>query len=235
MYAPAVRRSLADVRLDPIPPLDEQTAAAVVEALRPQVTDERAARIEEVLASRLASLTLVLDRFHDPHNAGAVLRSADAFGLAAVHAVETVEPFAVARRATQGADKWVDVVRHSGPAEAVRALKSEGFSLHVAAAGAQGSAWELPPGGRLALVFGNEHDGVDPVLRAAADGAFSIPMRGFVESFNVSVAVALSLGAAAQGRAGDLSDLQRARLRAAWYRRSVRAADAILARRGVRA
>lgn len=231
-----MRRTPADVRPAPLAlaDLDAATAEAIVVALRPHVSDARADRIDAAVGTRVSEVTLVLDRFHDPHNGGAALRSADAFGLVAVHAVESVEPFVVARKAAQGGQKWIDVRRWPKPADAIAALSADGFAIHVADAAAKATVWDLPRTGRVALVFGNEHEGVDPALRDAAAGAFAIPMRGFVESFNVSVAVALALGAVTRDRPGDLSALGRARLRAAYFRRSVREADAILARKGIR-
>jgi len=227
-----VKRSPTDVRPAPLAPAGDPDA--VVAALRPHVSDARAARIEAALGARLSSVTLVLDRFHDPHNSGAALRSADAFGLTTVHVVESDEPFVVARKGAQGAQKWIDVRTWPRPEDAITALRTEGFAIHVADAAAASTLAELPRAGKIALAFGNEHDGVDPALARAADGAFSIPMRGFVESFNVSVAVALALGAVTAGRAGDLGESDRARLRASYYRKSVREADAILARKGIR-
>jgi tRNA (guanosine-2'-O-)-methyltransferase len=212
---------------------DAAGADAAVAALRPHLSAARLERIEQAIASRLASVTLVLDRFHDPHNAGAALRSADAFGLLAVHAIESVEPFVVARKAAQGAHKWIDVRRWQRADDALTALASDGFAIWVADAAAAATALDLPRAGKVALVFGNEHDGVAPAIAARSNGAFAIPMRGFVESFNVSVAVALALAAVTKDRAGDLDDDTRARLRAAWLRRSVREADAILERKGL--
>ena len=129
-----MKRTPADVRPAPLvaATLDLPTAQAVVQALRPHVSAARAARIDEVVARRIASVTLVLDRFHDPHNGGAALRSAEAFGLTTVHAVETVEPFVVARKAAQGAHEWVN--RPGTPVvycSATRALAIPELLVHV--------------------------------------------------------------------------------------------------------
>src|SRR5262245_41667273 len=87
-------------------PVDAETAIAILE---PLVTDERRARLQEVIARRLDSVTVVMDAPHDPHNGGAVVRSCDAFGVQRLHVIERYEPFLVATSVAKGSEKWVDV------------------------------------------------------------------------------------------------------------------------------
>jgi len=231
-----MRRSDPDVvpfTQRPLPPAPAPDAQ-VVEALRPFVSGARAARIEQVLAARTGRVIVVLDHVHDPHNGGAIVRSCDAFGIQEVFAVEKGEPFAVARRATRRADKWVDVQRFPDPGACLEAARARGLSLFVASPDGRETLGDLrdrvAQGGRIGLCFGNEHDGVDDRLREAAVGAFQVPMVGFMESLNVSVAVGVSLHAIRSGLPGDLSDDERLRLRARFYRLTVREADAIVRR-----
>jgi tRNA (guanosine-2'-O-)-methyltransferase len=220
----------------PLPPAPAPDAE-VVEALRPFVSDARAARIEEVLATRTRRLVVILDHVHDPHNGGAIVRSCDAFGVQDVFCVERDEMFALARRATRRADKWVDVHRFDSPAACLEAARARGLQIFVAAPEGRETLGDLrdrvAQGGRVGLCFGNEHEGVDDRLREAADGTFHVPMVGFVESLNVSVAVGVSLHGIRSGLPGDLSEDERLRLRARFYRLTVREADAIV-RRGLR-
>ena len=88
----------------------------------------------------------------------------------------------------------------------------------------------LPPCRRVALAFGNEHDGISAELRGVADGAFAIPMRGLVESFNVSVAAAIALSTVTRRRSGDLGREQRIELKARWLMESVREPEWIVER-----
>lgn len=231
-----VRRSDPDVvHLDELalpeaPASDER----IVDALRPFVSDARAERIEAVLATRTGRVVVILDHVHDPHNGGAVLRSCDAFGVQDVLAVEKGEPFAVARRASKRTDKWVDVHRFDGPEACLSAARARGMALFVADPAGRESLGDLrdrvAQGQRIGLCFGNEHEGVDDRLREAAEGTFRVPMVGFVESLNVSVAVGVSLHAIRSGLPGDLSEEERLRLRARFYRLTVREADAIVRR-----
>jgi tRNA (guanosine-2'-O-)-methyltransferase len=88
----------------------------------------------------------------------------------------------------------------------------------------------------VALVFGNEHDGLTGEAIAACDGAVAIPMHGMTRSFNLSVSVALAVSRIAErrrlaiGAPGDLPDDVRARLRARWYALKIRGATAIVER-----
>ena len=210
----------------------------ICEVLRPHLTDERALRIEEVLARRLARLTVIVENLHDPHNGAAALRSAEAVGLQDFHVVEGVEPFAVASGVALKSQQWVDVHRHASTRSCLRRLKETGFAVWAAAPGGDTLLDELPTSGRVALAFGNERDGLSEVALAEADGSFVIPMDGFTGSFNLSVSVALSVYhqaramRAAMEQPGDLDRERVEHLRALWYCRSVRAAGLILERAG---
>jgi tRNA (guanosine-2'-O-)-methyltransferase len=213
----------------------------VVEALREFLSEARAARIEAVLAQRLSGLTVVIENLHDPHNGAAALRSVEGFGLCELHVVEAAEPFRFSSKVTQGCEKWVAIHRYPTFAACAGALHARGFGLWAALPPAPGTptvdVGSLDVGRPVALVFGNEHAGLTPEAAALCDGRFSIPMAGMTGSFNLSVSVALSVFDCARRRrallgGGDLSDAERAELRARWYRLSVDAADAILARRG---
>jgi tRNA (guanosine-2'-O-)-methyltransferase len=202
--------------------------------LRPHLTGRRRARIEQVLSQRLARLTVVVENLHDPHNGAAAIRSAEAVGLQDFHAVEQREAFRVAGGVTLHCEQWVTLHRHPDTATAYRRLRKQGFRIWAAAPGAPASLDEIPVSEPLALVFGNERDGLTEAAVAGADGTFTIPMHGFTGSFNLSVSVALAVHATARrvretlGSPGDLSPPRLERLRALWYCLSVRAAGLIL-------
>jgi tRNA (guanosine-2'-O-)-methyltransferase len=200
----------------------------VIAALGPLVSDLRRERIERVLASRTRSVIPVLERLADPHNTAAVVRSADALGAQEVHVVEARDGFVASARVAKSAERWLDLVRHDTVARCAEALHGRGYRLLVAALDGEVLPADLAAIPRVAIVFGNEHDGVSAEVRAVADGAFRIPMRGFVDSLNVSVAAAITLHAALAGRAGDLDDADKLRLRARWYLQSVERAGEIV-------
>jgi tRNA (guanosine-2'-O-)-methyltransferase len=186
---------------------------------------ERKARIDEVVANRTRTLTVVLEAFCDPQNVNAVLRTCEAFGVQDLHVVEgPMKPYDRNKKISQNADKWLDVRRWSSSGECLRHLRGEGFAIYATHLddGAR-PLGVLSFAGKVALVFGNESRGVSPEALALADATFAIPMRGFVQSFNVSVAAAISLAKAVErreaerGRHGDLSEADAAALRERFY------------------
>lgn len=176
----------------------------VIEMLEPFVREERKNRILGVLARRLASVALLFDSPYDPHNGAAVLRSCEAFGVQALHVIERDRPFLAATSVARGSEKWVDIVRHDSVAKAVASAKAGGFTLvatHPEGELGPESLAEIP---RAMLVLGSEREGIADELAGACERRVRVPMRGFVESLNVSVTAAILLSYATRGREGDL-------------------------------
>ncbi|MBW2507718.1 MAG: RNA methyltransferase [Deltaproteobacteria bacterium] len=216
------------IEIEGPPPL-ERPAEQVIAALRAVVTPARLQRIEEVVAARTDDLVVVLDRVADPHNASAVLRSADAFGVQNVHAIIGEAPFRASRGVSKGTHRWLDVTRYDSAAACARRLKADGYAIYVATMDGETTPEGLREVSRLAVVFGNEHHGVSPEMREWADGTFSIPMRGFVESLNISVAAAITLQTLARDGRPRLGPARRQELLARFLMNSVRNADEIVA------
>jgi len=227
-----VLRLRTPARRDPLRRAFEAVdAEAVISVLEPLCTDERRERLLEVVGVRLASVTVVMDAPHDPHNGAAVMRSCDAFGVQELHVVERTEAFAADNAVAKGTERWVDVLHHGTIEDAVHAVR--GFMLvatHPKGSLTPGELAMLP---KVALVMGNEHNGIAEELRAACTETVSIPMRGFVESLNVSVSAATLLAYATSGRAGDLPHAQARRLYARWLALSVPRALDVLDARGI--
>lgn len=209
-------------------------AAGIVRALEEFVTPERAARLRGVFASRLDSVTVVMDAPHDPHNGAAVIRSCDAFGVQRLHIVERLEEFLAANTVARGSERWVDVRTYADVPAAVAALAASGHELVATHPDGDLVPEDLPGVPRLALVLGNERSGIVDELRAACRHSVRIPMRGFAESLNVSVTAAILLQHATAGRAGDVGEEERARLYARALALTVPRAPEILAARGIR-
>ncbi|MGB5265566.1 MAG: RNA methyltransferase [Polyangiales bacterium] len=210
------------------PPSLERPADFVIEALSPVVTAERLKRISDVVRARTDDLVIVLDRISDPHNSSAVLRSADAFGLQTVHVIVGEHGFKASRGVSKGTQRWLDVIRYQSAEACARRLQQDGYSIYIAAMGSDTQLEDLRATRRLALVFGNEHRGVSQEMRTMADGTFSIPMRGFVESLNVSVAAAIAMQTLTrEGRRGLPSARQR-ELVARFLMNSVKNADQVI-------
>ena len=193
-------------------------AETVIAALESFATDARRARIREVLDRRTDAVTLVVDALHDPHNGAALVRSCDAFGVQTMHAIERKEPLAVAASVSRGSHKWIDVVRWGGIAPCAASLKSRGYTLVATHPEGELTPEDLASLPKMALVMGNEREGIHPELRACCDAAVKVPMVGFVESLNVSVTAAILLHAATRRRVGDLDEARKRSLyaRALW-------------------
>ncbi len=198
------------------------------EILKAAVRPERWAKIEGVLNRRLGAVRVVVENLHHPHNMSAVLRTCEALGIQHVHAVETAEDFTFSRRITLGAHKWLSLHRHDAFSPCAAELKALGFRLYAAMLDpAALPLEEVPVDEPVALVLGNEKDGVSPAARALCDGAYIIPMAGFAQSFNISVAAAVSLYSITRRArelrpdGGLLGPEERARLLETWLPKSV--------------
>lgn len=205
-------------------------AAVIIRALSPLLTPARAERIEQVIARRTRSIVPVLDGLIDPHNIAAVLRSADAFGIQDVHVIEAHDqPFIASHRVAQGTERWLDIHCHASAEACVKALRARGYRILIATMDGHTAPRDLNPASApVAVVFGNEHAGVSPALANLADDSYSIPMRGFVESLNVSVASAITMQAATEACSGDLPNGDKEVLRARFMMLSVDRADEVI-------
>ncbi len=214
--------------------VDKHGPGLVLAALSELLTDERRARLDQVVDGRLGGVAVVLENLSDPHNGGAALRSCEAFGILSVHVVGPALKFS--ERVTQGCEKWLDVEQHASIVALAAALKARGFRLYAAVPGAKTPLEALDPRAPGAFLIGNEHDGLSPAARALCDVEYCLPMHGFSESVNLSVATALTIYThsrrrrEALGAPGDLDPATRLRLRASYYARSVDGAGAIVRR-----
>ncbi|HAF71448.1 MAG: rRNA methylase SpoU [Acetothermia bacterium 64_32] len=192
------------------------------------VTEERREKIERVIAGRLKGLACVCENFEKPHNAAAILRTCEALGILNVYIIEEDFPFEPAKGVTQGAEKWLFLHRFRRAERAIAALKEAGYAIYAAVPGEGSLALEQLPCERpLALAFGAEATGLSEKLLSACEGTFKIPMWGFSQSLNVSVAAGVALYHCAQarrrrlGREGDLSQEELSALRARYLELSL--------------
>jgi tRNA (guanosine-2'-O-)-methyltransferase len=160
------------------------------------MTTERQKKIEAVLAKRQNNLTVVLENVFDPHNISAVMRSCDAVGIMEIYVLNTKIPLHTkwGERSSSSAHKWLTVHQHTDIAECLLELKKKYekiFTTHLSSDAA--SLYEVDLTENVALVFGNEHDGVSEELRNLCDGNFIIPQVGMIRSLNISVACAVTL------------------------------------------
>ena len=147
----------------------------------------------EVVNSRSNYLRVVLQDLYDPHNISACLRSAEAFGVQKVDIITLKNSFRTSSVA-KGASEWLSITKFSQINQCAKELKNSGYKIFAASPHSNGcSLDELDITNPVAVVFGNEHRGIDSEWESHLDGHFTIPMSGFVESLNISVSAAVSM------------------------------------------
>jgi tRNA (guanosine-2'-O-)-methyltransferase len=201
------------------------------------LTEKRKQKIEEVLEGRTRHITVALENiFHSP-NASAIVRTCECFGIQDMHFIREEKDCKINADVVQGASKWVSINDYQATGECVSKLKDNGYSI-VATTLREGEnimPESLPVDRKLALFFGAEETGLSDKLHDAADYFVKIPMRGFTQSFNISVSAALLLQVLAKkmeanGIETGLSEKEKAELRLQWHKNSIKNIEAILKR-----
>lgn len=169
------------------------TVEQVLAHIWPLLTPERKAKIEAVAARRCFSVPVVLESIYDRGNISAVMRTAEGLGFSNFHVIETGDKFKNSQRVTQGADKWVETKKWKSTRDAVKYFKENNIKICVTSLESSKPLHEIDFTVPTALVLGNEKDGVSKEMLEASDERVIIPMPGFVQSFNISVAGALCL------------------------------------------
>ncbi len=212
--------------------------AARIACLAECMTEERCELFRRTIARRTVRMTVLAENMYHSQNAAALIRHCEAFGLQRMHTVETLCPFEPNRAVARGTERWVDVVRHASTAEALDALRREGYRIVATTPHRDDTTPETfdVKRGPFALVFGTEHAGISDEVAAAADEFLRIPMCGMVESLNVSASAAILIYMLSERLRRQTDDWQlpadeQTEVLYRWMRQSVKDADAILARK----
>ena len=198
----------------------------VRKALYEIITPNKQEMFDLIAPDRTRHLTVVLENVYQEHNASAVVRTCDCFGVQDLHIIEKNNQYKVQRDIALGAGRWVDMHNYSAgesPTIAcLSALKDKGYSL-VATTPHENDYTinDIPIDQPVALIFGTERRGISDEVKEMADKFVRIPMVGFTESFNVSVSVALALQALrhrleSSGLAWKLSEEEVEKLKIQW-------------------
>lgn len=168
------------------------------------MTPEREAKIRSMMSRRFPSLVVVFEDVDDPHNLGAMLRTCDAVGVGEVRLVYPTKAPRMRELKTKSAAsaaKWLNIKKDLSISRCISALHRRGFTVLVTALDVRGkSQWEFDFTDKVAIIVGNEHRGASIDALRLADGIITIPMRGMVQSLNVSVATAVVLEEALRQR-----------------------------------
>lgn len=203
--------------------------------LQSLLTPRRRGLFTKILAQRTRHFTVVTEDVYQMHNTSAVMRSCDVFGIQDLHVIEARFGKRVDKEIAMGAQKWVNIHRHSNAEDCLKLLKASGYQI-VATTPHDGVPLdEFDVTKKSALFFGTEKKGLSPELLEQADVALTIPMYGFTESLNISVSAAIILNELVGrmrrvGAPWALSDDERYALECAWTMASIKDAPRIIER-----
>ncbi len=162
------------------------------------ITPNKKEMFDRIAADRTKHLTVVMENIYQEHNASAVLRSCDCFGLQDLHVIEKDNTYKIQRDIALGAGRWVDMYNYDDSEnvtkDCLNDLKSKGYKIVATTPHTDSQTiYDLDLTQPIALVFGTERRGISEEVVEMADEFVKIPMYGFTESFNISVSVAIVL------------------------------------------
>lgn len=216
--------------------LTPEQKRALLDYLSGFITPHKLSRFSEVIKQRTRYITVVLEDIYQPHNASAVLRTCDCFGVQDVHIIENQNSYTVNPDIALGSSKWLSLHKYSGnqnnTPQAIEWLRNKGYRIvattpHKDDVTLQELSLEKGP---VALIFGTEMRGLTSSSLDLADEFMKIPMYGFTESFNISVSAALTLFYLTEklrnsGINWQLSDEEITEVKLQWAREVVKRAD----------
>ncbi|MBS1646512.1 MAG: RNA methyltransferase [Bacteroidetes bacterium] len=177
-----------------IPPLNLAQKQALIAHLKPMISDNRLQRFEEVLEQRIGHMHIVLEDIYQAHNASAVLRSVDCFGIQNVHLIENKNHYKVSDDVALGASQWLSIHRHKNTKATLQAFKQQDYKIAATTPHQNDKTiYDFDISQKFMLVFGTEKEGISNEVLEAADEFIKIPMYGFTESFNISVCAAMCM------------------------------------------
>lgn len=199
------------------------------------ISENKRGLFEQIIKERTRHITVVVEDIFQPHNASAVLRSCDCFGVQDVHIIENYNEYNVNPDVALGASKWLNIHKYNtlknNTADCFEQLKSMGYKVFATSPHKGGfTPDDIPIDQPVALAFGTEKEGLSDIALSNADGYLQIPMYGFTESFNISVSAALVLyrimtRLRASDHAWKLSEKEIMEVKLDWVRKVLKRAD----------
>lgn len=203
----------------------------LIEFLSAYVSNSRKELFLEALSQRTRHLAVVVEDIFQPHNASAVLRTCDCFGVQDVHIVENTNTYKVNPGVAKGASKWLSLHTYNekewNSTDCIKTLRQKGYKIVATSPRTEGfTPTTLPIHDPVALCYGTELTGLSQEFLDEADYHIRIPMYGFTESFNISVSAAICLSHITErmrieGVNWQLSDEDRQHIHLEWLRTTV--------------
>ncbi len=211
-----------------------------IEYLSNFLTAKRLDRFEDILKDRTRQFTVVLEDLYQKHNQSAIVRSCDVFGIQDLHVIENKYISYMSNQVAKGAQKWLDFKMYDtlghNTQNCIDAVKHAGYQLIVTSPHIDSTKLQdFDVYKKAAFVFGVEKAGVSQQMIDQADGFIKIPMYGFTESLNVSVAAAIILQEVTTKVRNtnvnwQLSEKERLEIKLKWMKKSIKNIDMIMER-----
>ena len=201
-------------------------------------TENRYNLFKEIIEYRTKYVTVVLEDIYQSHNASAVLRTADCFGIQDVHIIENQNEYTISHDVALGASKWLNLKKYyqkeNNTVDAINKLKLEGYRIVATTPHTNDidlEEFDLTKG-KTALLFGSEQPGLTKLAMDNADEFLKIPMYGFTESFNISVSASIILHQLTHNLRNSninwqLSDDEKNKIMVNWLKRTIKGGDLI--------
>ncbi len=156
------------------------------------ITENRKLKFNKVLENRTKHFCIAVEDVYQLHNTSAVMRSCEVFGIQNLHMIEQKFSKTIDKEIALGAEKWVDIYRHTSTENCLESLKKQGYQIVATSPHADAHTLDnfdiTKPS---AIFFGTEKNGLSQEIMDQADAFIKIPMYGFTESLNISVSAAL--------------------------------------------
>ena len=207
-----------------------------LEYLEAFLTENRKEKFQKVLEKRTNHFTVAIEDVFQMHNASAVMRSCEAFGVQELNVIEARYGKSIDKEIAMGSQKWVDVNRFDSVSECIAVMKNKGYRIIATTPHENDCLLEdFDISSPAALFFGTERDGLSAEILEQADGFLKIPMAGFTESLNISVSAAIILQSIMQrlrqsGINWHLADEEMLQKRLLWAKNSIKDIKRIEAR-----
>ncbi len=215
--------------------MDAAIKRKLLEFLSPYITENRKQLFEKVLRFRTSYITVVLEDIYQPHNASAVLRSADLTGVQNIHIIENRNTYNPNPEVAMGSYKWLNLIKYSktenNTLAAYKTLRNHGYRIVASTPHTYDQMLDdIPLDGKMAIVFGTELKGLSQIAIDNADEYLQIPMYGFTESYNISVSAALVLFSLTEklrksNIRWQLNDEEKSDILLEWTKRSIKHSD----------
>ncbi len=208
----------------------------LLDYLETYLTDNRRTRFTRVLNQRTKHFTVATEDVYQLHNASAVMRSCDVFGIQDMHVVEEINAKHIDREIAMGAQKWVDLYRYNSTKDALKAIKAQGYQIVATTPHTNDGVLEdFDISKKSCFFFGRETEGLSDVVLQEADHFLKIPMVGFTESLNISVSAAIILQHVTSrlkesSIAWQLSEEEKNFKRLDWIKKTIKSYDEIVTR-----